>query len=211
MQRSSTWLSSTFDGSGIGRELGGERFAISPHRAVLKVLFLPNRHAFLEIIDQPLASLEGSRTMCRGHGHKHAGFADVHSPKTVNDHRLPYVELSLALVRQQLHLLQCHRLISFVIEKQRLAAAAVVPHNAFKNATRSISWLAEAVGNRLYVDPLPHDRDIGSLGCRAPPATDRGQESNFIVFAESCGGLGVLLIDRDSQAATHRPDLRELC
>src|SRR5215472_10294474 len=82
----------------------GKRLAVGPHGAVGKRLLLPDRHRFLERVDQPAGSIVSLRTMCRRHDDQYAGFADRETTQPVHDAHVPHAKALPRLLRELAHL-----------------------------------------------------------------------------------------------------------
>src|SRR5258708_28006002 len=108
---------------------GRKRLAISPYRSVNKGFLFPDGHGFLEGVDEPAAGFVGMAAMRRGHDDEYAGFADLQAAETVNDRDVAHAEAGESFARKLVHLPGGHLFVGFVVEIERLAAAAVVAHD----------------------------------------------------------------------------------
>src|SRR5258707_6705512 len=116
----------------------GERLAVSPHRAVLKIFLLPDGDGALEGVNQPAASVERSSTMGGCDHDQHAGFANFEAPETVHEGDIANLKMTQGLPGQRFHLLERHLFIGLVIETERLPSAGLVAHNTFKDHGRAV-------------------------------------------------------------------------
>src|SRR5579872_2837968 len=113
-------------------DASGERLAVGPDRAVLKILFLPDRHSAFECIDDPAASIEGGRAVRRGYDDQDAGLTDFQPAQTMHYGEIADGKLPQRLLGERVHLLDSHLFIGFIIQVQSAPRPGVVANNAFK-------------------------------------------------------------------------------
>src|SRR5260370_15621986 len=71
--------------SRVAANSSGLRPVVDPGLAFGVDLFLPDRHGVLQLIDQPLAGIEGLTAMRRRHGDHHADLPDLKRTCAVDD------------------------------------------------------------------------------------------------------------------------------
>ena len=131
-----------------------KRLSVGPHRSIFKVFFLPDRHRFLQRVDDPPAGVKCRAPVRRSHHDQHARLANLQPPQPVDDRRASHRKTRPRLCRQRFHLLQRHRLIGFIIEIERAPPTRVVPHHAVENHRRAILRPLQPPNHSLRINPL---------------------------------------------------------
>src|SRR5580700_12340972 len=167
-----------------------KRLAVSPHRSILKVFFLPDGHGALERINQPAASIERRRAVGGSDHHQHAGLADLQPPQPVYHRNVADLKLFQRLLGQTFHLPQCHLLISFVIEVECPTPARLVAHHALEDNRSPVPALLHASKHSWRVDGIADNQGV------PPPATNRRQQRHLVAGLQPSLTPGVFLVHR---------------
>src|ERR1044072_3015830 len=108
-------------------------FAFDPHRAVLKVFFLPDGHDLLQAINRVVAGFKSYTAMGRSNYDDDARFAYFYPAKAMNYSNAidgPFLVSLIADLRQRL---QGHLRVSFVLQVKRAAAFSVIARDPVKD------------------------------------------------------------------------------
>src|SRR6266404_282954 len=120
------------------RDFFRERLPIRPNSAAFEVFLFPDRHGFLEGIDDPPARVEGRPAVSRRNNYQYAGLPDFQTSKAVHQGNLPDRKLGPRLLGQRIHLLERHRLVSFVIKEEGTPPAGIVANHTLEDHCRAI-------------------------------------------------------------------------
>jgi len=189
-----------------GGEAGRKRLAVGPDSAVLEVFFLPDGHDTLERVNQPTASPKGSGAVRRGDHDGDASLADLETAETVHEGDVADGKLRQRLLRQQIHLLESHFWVGFVIQVECPAAASMVADYTFESYGSTVVRVLDFFQNGLGVDGMIDNRGVtgvwrrfdGGIGV-AGAAADWREQSDFVPGFELGIGWGIFLIDGHSQ------------
>ncbi len=184
-------------------EVFGEGLAIGPSGAVDELLLLPDGHGLFERVDDPAAGVEGSAAMSGGDRDEDAGFAHGEAAEAMEDGDIANGKLLDRLSAQEMHLLQGHLFVRFVVEVQGRAAAGVVANDAVEDAKGSVGTGLDGVLDGCSVDGITHEGDLrGCSGIRA--SADRGEDGDLVSILEGAGAGAVLLIDGNGRESQRR-------
>src|SRR5947209_14094631 len=89
------------------------------------------------------------------------GFADFDPAQAMDGRYVSNRELTERTGDQRIHLLERHFFVSFVVQKQRAAAARVIPHDAFEYNYGAVVGMLHLFEQGCGVDWLAGDRDSG--------------------------------------------------
>ncbi len=67
----------------------GKRLPIGPYHSIFKVFFLPDRHGFLQRVNDPAAGFKRRAPVRRSHHDQHAGLANLQPPQAGGRSTLP--------------------------------------------------------------------------------------------------------------------------
>src|SRR5579863_7654667 len=115
---------------GLHTETGRKRLAVCPNGTVDKGFLLPDRHRFLEGVDEPAAGLVGLRTMGRSDDDDDTGLTDLKTAKAVNDRDLADAKPVARLAHDFVELAKGHFLVGLIVQMERLAATRIVANDA---------------------------------------------------------------------------------
>ena len=149
------------------REVFREGLAVGPRGAVGELLLFPDGHSFFERINHPATGVEGGAAMGGGDGDEDAGFADGEAAEAMDDRDVADGEVLDGLGAEEMHLLQRHLLVRFVVEVQGSAAAGIVANDAVEDTDSSVGAGLEVALNGGGVDGLAHEGDQRG-GCVGP-------------------------------------------
>src|SRR5436853_4177574 len=127
-------------------------FAFDPNLAVCENCFLPNRNGALQFANCPLAGFKISTSVWGADGDNDAGVADFQAAGAMNDADVGDVESLVSLFTQSFHLAQGHRLVGFVNEVERAAAAGPFARIAIERHRRAAFGENHATSDRADVD-----------------------------------------------------------
>ena len=136
-----------------------------------------------------------------GDNDQHAGLANLEPSKPVDDRDLSHLVVRKHLLRQRVHLIQRHRLVGFIIQKQCPAIPCVVTDNAFKDHHRAVLALLYPFDDPLGLNSLTNDLTLITLFAHNSfgSATDWREQRDFIAFPQPVSRRRVLLVHRKSQ------------
>jgi len=179
-------------------EIIGKGLAVGPCGAVGELLLLPDGNGFLEGIDDPAAGVEGGAAMGGGDRDEDAGFADGEAAEAMDDGDVAGREVLDGLGAEEVHLLQGHLLVGFVVEVQGWAATGVVANDAVENTDSSVRSRFNRPLDGRRVDGLTDESDhrSGWLG-RVETAADRRQDRDLVAVLQDIAARAVLLVDGD--------------
>src|SRR5215475_7684374 len=111
----------------------GKRLAIGPDCAIFEIFLLPDWNGALQRVNQPAARLECGGAMGGKDRDQNATFADLDPPQAMHHGQVANGKTLARSTGKFPQFLERHRLVSFVIEIQRAAAAAVIADHAVED------------------------------------------------------------------------------
>src|SRR5580704_17112622 len=155
------------------RRRAGAALAVDPAGvAVEVVLFLPDRHALLDLVDDVAGRKKGLVAVRGAGAHPHRHLADGEIPESMRPGGARHAEAADRLCDDALPLAQRERLERLVLQVLHLRAVAVIAHPALEASEAAAARIGERAAQTLAVDrgvaeaKAAHD----SLLSRQPPA-----------------------------------------
>src|SRR5260221_306030 len=117
-------------------------------------LFLPDRHGFLERIDNIAASFKSFGAVRGRHDDDHTGLSNFESPNAVRNSDMPGTPALFCFGNNRAYLLYGHLRINIIFEITYLLAPCIVTYHALEDHNTSRAWMGNGGDKGIAIKRL---------------------------------------------------------
>src|ERR1700730_2094283 len=187
--------------------------AADPYFAALEVFLLPDRHDLLQPVDREAAGFKGLGTMRRRDRDRDRSLADIDQADAMTDRDADDTPSLARLARQPAHLAERHRLVSFVLQPDNVAAGVVGARGPGEGDDRAGVRVGNGAFERRDVDRCGADSDRThpfGIARRLGAAAYGRNECDLVAGARTIVVMHVFLVDREADRITMALERGEL-